>query len=44
MRFKSKKTYRNWLAYGHSTGIFERTPGNQPVFIAGKRKCVRHER
>lgn len=44
MRFKNKEAYRNWLAYGHGTKVFERTPGNQPVCIAGKRHKVIHKR
>jgi len=44
MRFKNKSNYQKWLAYGHGTGVFERTPGNQPVCIAGKRHRVKHNR
>lgn len=44
MRFKNKEAYRNWLAYGHGTRVFERTPGNQSVSIAGKPHRVKHKR
>lgn len=44
MKFKNKETYRKWLAYGHISNIFERTPGNQPVMIGGKPHCVKHQR
>lgn len=42
MRFKNKEAYRNWLAYGHATKAFERTPGHQRVMIAGKPHRVKH--
>lgn len=40
--FKSKAAYKKWLAYGHISGVFENTPGNQPVKIKGKAKKVNH--
>ncbi len=40
--FKSKADYLKWLAYGHSNGLFENTPGNTPVSIKGKHKVVGH--
>lgn len=43
MNFKSKAAYEKWLGYGHATGEFERTPGNQPVSIKGKPHKVTHE-
>jgi hypothetical protein len=40
MNFSSNANYKKWLAYGHATGVFERTPGNTPVSINGKpKKC-----
>lgn len=40
--FKSKAAYKAWLAYGHASGEFEKTPGNQPVSIKGKSHKVKH--
>ena len=40
--FKSSEGYKKWLAYGHATGVFEDTPGNQKVSIRGKNKNVKH--
>lgn len=42
MNFSSNANYKKWLAYGHATGVFERTPGNTPVSINGKHKKVQH--
>lgn len=42
MNFKSPAAYKAWLAYGHATGEFERTPGNQAVSIGGKAHNVKH--
>lgn len=42
INFKNKKAYRDWLAYGHASGEFERTPGHQKVSIAGKPHKVKH--
>jgi hypothetical protein len=42
MNFKSKGAYQNWLAYGHASGEFAKTPGNQPVSIQGKSHKVEH--
>ncbi len=42
MNFRNKKAYRRWLAYGHSTGVFERTPGHVKVYIKGKPHRVKH--
>jgi hypothetical protein len=42
MNFSSGAAYKRYLAYGHSTGVFEKTPGNQPVSIQGKAKKVQH--
>ena len=42
MNFKSPAAYKAWLAYGHATGEFERTPGNQKVSIGGKAHNVKH--
>jgi hypothetical protein len=41
--FKSKAAYKKWLAYGHASGEFKKTPGHQSVSIRGKRKKVKHE-
>jgi hypothetical protein len=43
MNFKSKGAYQKWLAYGHASGEFAKTPGNQKVSIKGKAKKVEHE-
>lgn len=43
MNFKSNADYHKWLAYGHATGAFEKTPGNQPVSVGGKSHNVQHE-
>jgi hypothetical protein len=42
VNFKSGAAYKKWLAYGHATGVFERTPGNQSVSIKGNQKTVEH--
>ena len=39
--FKSNKAYKSWLAYGHASGEFAKTPGNQKVSIKGKHKKVK---
>lgn len=43
MDFKSKAAYKKWLAYGHASGEFAKTPGHQSVSIKGKKKKVKHE-
>ena len=40
--FKSKEAYRKWLAYGHLSGVFKKTPGHQKVTIKGKPHRVKH--
>jgi hypothetical protein len=54
MHFRSKESYRKWLAYGHmrtpsgrlarsrSESVFARTPGHQRVYIRGKPHRVQH--
>lgn len=42
MNFKSNAAYKAWLAYGHASGEFAKTPGHQPVSIKGKSKTVEH--
>lgn len=42
MDFKSKANYQKWLGFGHASGLFASTPGNQPVSIKGKPKTVKH--
>jgi len=44
MNFRSYESYRNWLAYGHATGVFEKTPGHVKVYIQGKKHRVKHTR
>lgn len=44
MNFKSNEAYKKWLGYGHSTGVFEKTPGNTPVKIKGETKKVKHKK
>jgi hypothetical protein len=43
MNFKSNAAYKKWLGYGHASGEFAKTPGNQPVSIKGKSHKVKHE-
>lgn len=43
MNFKSNKAYKKWLAYGHASGEFAKTPGHQSVSIKGKPKSVKHK-
>lgn len=40
--FKSKAGYKKWLAYGHATGVFKSTPGNQKVKLNGHKHKVKH--
>lgn len=42
--FKSKEAYKKWLAYGHASGEFAKTPGHQKVKIKGKSKKVSHKK
>ena len=42
MNFRSKKAYRRWLAYGHATGVFAKTPGHVKVYIRGRPHKVKH--
>ena len=42
MNFRSKAAYRRWLAYGHATGVFAKTPGHVKVYIRGKPHKVKH--
>ncbi|MCK9570311.1 hypothetical protein M0R72_15300 [Candidatus Pacearchaeota archaeon] len=42
LNFGSKEKYRRWNAFGHISGVFERTPGNQSISIRGKPYKVRH--
>lgn len=42
LNFKSKGAYNKWLAYGHASGEFEKTPGHQKVSIKGTKKKVKH--
>ena len=44
INFKSKKSYKKWLAYGHMHGHFEETPGHQKVKIRGRPHRVTHTR
>ena len=44
MNFRSKKAYRRWLAYGHATGVFAKTPGHVKVYIRGRPHKVKHVR
>lgn len=41
--FKSAAAYKKWLAYGHASGEFAKTPGHQSVSIKGKKKKVKHQ-
>jgi hypothetical protein len=43
MNFKSKGAYQKWLGYGHASGEFAKTPGNQKVSIQGKPHKVEHQ-
>ena len=42
MNFKSPAAYKAWLGYGHASGAFDRTPGNQKVSIQGEPHKVQH--
>jgi hypothetical protein len=42
LNFKSNDAYKKWIAYGHATGIFESTPGNQKISIKGNKHKVKH--
>ena len=42
MNFKSKGAYQKWLAYGHASGEFAKTPGNQKVSIDNEPHKVQH--
>ncbi len=42
LNFKSKKGYKKYLAFGHIHKVFEKTPGNTPIKIAGKTHKVKH--
>lgn len=42
LNFKSNAAYKAWLAYGHASGEFEKTPGHQKVSIQGNSKNVKH--
>lgn len=42
--FRSKEAYNRWLAYGHTSGVFEKTPGHQQVSIQGKPHTVKHSK
>jgi hypothetical protein len=44
LRFKNKKAYERWLAYGHIHEVFEHTPGNQKITIGGLPHKVKHKR
>lgn len=41
--FSSVSAYNKWLAFGHASGEFDKTPGNQTISIKGKRKEVKHK-
>jgi len=43
MNFKSNAAYKAWLGYGHASGAFEKTPGNQAVSVQGHPHKVQHE-
>lgn len=42
LNFKSPAAYKAWLAYGHASGEFAKTPGHQNVSIKGNPKKVQH--
>lgn len=42
MNFKSKSTYKRWLAYGHVHKLFEKVKGVQPVRISGRDYKPKH--
>jgi len=42
LNFKSQKSYKKWLAFGHASGDFKRVPGNQKIKIKGKKHKVQH--
>ncbi len=40
--FKSAAAYKKYLAYGHATKVFEKTPGSQKIKIHGSTHKVHH--
>ena len=42
INFKSGPAYKRWLAYGHASGEFKKSPGHQKVSIKGKKRKVKH--
>ena len=44
MNFKSAAAMKKWMAYGHASGAFARSPGNTPVKIKGKSHKVKHSK
>lgn len=40
--FQTKEAYHKYLAYGHIHHVFEDTPGNQQIKIAGHKHKVKH--
>lgn len=42
LNFKSSDAYKKWLAFGHASGEFAKTPGHQKVSIGGEPKKVEH--
>jgi hypothetical protein len=43
MNFKSKGAYQKWLGYGHASGEFAKTPGDQTIRIDDKLHKVEHQ-
>ena len=41
--FSSVSAYKKWLAFGHASGEFAKTPGHQKVSIKGNKKEVKHK-
>lgn len=41
--FSSVSAYKKWLAFGHASGEFAKTPGHQKVSIQGNKKEVKHK-
>ena len=41
--FSSVSAYKKWLAFGHASGEFAKTPGHQKISIKGNKKEVKHK-
>lgn len=44
LHFKNKRNYIKWVRYGHATGVFKKTPGNQEIVIVGRKHKPKHKK